>query len=72
MNATIHTLAQARLHKNPYPALKRVSCEFRDGSLILRGCLPTFFLKQMAQAAVAELAGVDRIDNRIEVVSVQG
>ena len=36
--------------------------------LVLRGCLPTYYLKQIAQEAVAPLEGVERIDNRIQVV----
>jgi hypothetical protein len=30
--------------------------------------LPTYYLKQIAQAAVASLKGVQRIDNQIQVV----
>jgi CheY-like chemotaxis protein len=61
--------AEARLRSNPYLALKNVSCEGRDGVLTLRGCLPSYYLKQVAQSAVAGLDGVTRIDNRIEVLT---
>jgi CheY-like chemotaxis protein len=60
---------EKQLRSNPYLALKNVSCECRDGVLTLRGCLPTYYLKQMAQAAAAGVEGVGRIENRIEVVS---
>lgn len=59
--------AAARLHDSPYLSLKAVSCEFRDGVLTLRGCLPTYYFKQMAQTAVAGLEGVVSVDNQIEV-----
>ncbi len=75
MNSAIDTSpivadqARKQLQGQPYRALKHVSCEFRDGALILSGRLPSYFLKQMAQAAVARIAGVERIVNHIEVVT---
>jgi osmotically-inducible protein OsmY len=63
-------LAERRLRSNPYLALKNVSCDSLDGGvLILRGCVPSYYLKQIAQQAVASLDGIERIDNQIEVVS---
>jgi hypothetical protein len=61
--------ARELLQGQPYRALRHVSCEYRDGTLILRGRLPSYFLKQMAQAAVARVPGVERILNHIEVVT---
>ena len=61
-------LARSRLRGNPYPALKDIACEYRAGTLTLRGRLPSFYLKQRAQEAVARIEGVERIDNRIEGV----
>jgi osmotically-inducible protein OsmY len=61
--------AENRLRCNPYLALKNVSCEYREGVLTLRGCLPSYYLKQMAQTAVAHLDGVRQVVNEIEVVA---
>ena len=61
--------AETRLRSNSYLALKNVSCEFSEGILTLRGCLPSYYLKQMAQTAVARIDGVDRIVNEIMVVA---
>ena len=61
--------AERRLRSNSYLALKNVSCDYQAGVLTLRGCLPTYFLKQMAQTAVDCLEGVQRIVNEIEVVA---
>ncbi len=60
--------AEARLRRGGYLALHDVSCEQHGEVLYLRGCLPSYFLKQMAQAIVAEVEGVGEIVNRIEVV----
>jgi len=62
-------LAESRLRSQAYPALRNVSCEFHAGVLTLRGRLPTYFLKQVAQATVALIEGVQRVENQIEVVS---
>jgi osmotically-inducible protein OsmY len=59
--------AESCLRKNAYLVLRNISCEFRGGVLTLRGCLPTYYLKQIAQSVVLGVAGVERIDNQILV-----
>jgi osmotically-inducible protein OsmY len=61
--------AENRLRGNSYLALKNISCEFEDGVLTLRGCVPSYYLKQVAQEAVAPLEGAARIVNQIAVVA---
>ena len=61
--------AENRLRHNSYLALKNVHCDYREGVLTLRGCLPTYYLKQVAQSVVAHVDGVQRIVNEIEVVA---
>ncbi len=62
-------LAERRLRSHPYLALKNISCDWQDGVLVLRGCLPSYYLKQVAQEVVARLAGVEALDNQIQVVT---
>lgn len=61
--------AENCLRHNSYLALKNVRCDYHEGVLTLRGCLPTYYLKQIAQTTVARLEGVQRIVNQIEVVT---
>jgi osmotically-inducible protein OsmY len=61
--------AESCLRSNSYLALKNVSCEYHEGVLTLRGCLPSYYLKQIAQTAVATVDGVSRINNEIEVIA---
>jgi hypothetical protein len=61
-------LAERALRNSPYLVLRNVSCECRDGVLILRGCLPTYYLKQVAQAVVGPVDGVRQVVNEIEVL----
>ena len=61
--------AKERLRHHDYLTLRRISCSYRDGVLTLWGHLPTYYLKQIAQAAVGGIAGVEHINNEIKVES---
>jgi len=60
--------AERALRNSPYLILRNVACEYQEGVLTLRGCLPTYYLKQVAQAVVARVEGVRQVVNDIEVV----
>ena len=68
VTTSITERAEHLLRGNAYLALKNVSCDYRDGILTLNGCLPSYYLKQVAQTAVAGLDGVARVVNHIQVV----
>ena len=59
--------AERRLWGSGYLALRDVSCEVHAEIARLRGRLPSYYLKQMAQAIVAEIEGVRRVVNLIEI-----
>jgi len=40
--------------------------------LVVRGRVPSFYLKQMVQTALKDLEGVRRIDNQVQVVASHG
>ena len=74
LDATLRPLglaerAESQLRRNRHLARKNISCEFDGDVLILRGCLPSYYLKQLAQEAVAALPEGKRIVNQIAVVS---
>ena len=52
-----------------YPILRQVRCEYDEGFLKLRGCVPSYFLKQMAQSAVSACVGLGRVKNELLVAS---
>ena len=66
--ASPQAVAERGLRSSRYSALKHVSCDYQGGVLVLRGCLPTYYLKQVAQAVVARVEGVRQVVNDIEVV----
>ena len=67
MQAKQEELAERCLRSNSYLAMKKITCDYFNGVLILRGHVETYYLKQVAQVAVAQVEGVDRVDNQIEV-----
>jgi osmotically-inducible protein OsmY len=60
--------AKQRILHQPHLTQQRIWCEFDQGRLFLRGQVPSFYFKQIAQEAVAGMEGVRQIVNEIEVV----
>jgi hypothetical protein len=60
--------ARNRIVHHPHLAVQRIWCEYSKQTLFLRGHVPSFYLKQLAQTAVAGLDGVDQVVNDIEVL----
>ena len=67
--AAIVRRAQERLALSPYAALGRVAASYHRGALRLRGCLPSHYLRQVAQELVSGVEGVNDVINQIEVRS---
>ncbi len=65
--ASVEAEARSRLGTSGYHHLQQISCEFHDGVLTLRGLVPTFHLKQVAQTLIRRLEGVGEINNRLAV-----
>jgi osmotically-inducible protein OsmY len=60
--------AKRRIVHQPHLSVQRIWCDFDGGRLILRGQVPSFYFKQLAQEAVADLEGVEQVVNEIEVL----
>ena len=56
-----------RLVGSPYFRLRTVWCDYHEGVLCLRGRVPTYYLKQVAQTIACQVDGVEECMNRIEV-----
>ena len=46
-------MAERCLRSHSHLALSDISCDYFNGVVVLRGCLPSYYLKQLAQEAVA-------------------
>jgi len=67
MDRSLEEAAQSTLRESPYHQLRGVQCEARNGVLILRGQVPSFHMKQLAQTVVQNLGNDVQVDNRIDV-----
>ena len=62
---SIRTEIDSRLR--PFLACGRIDWEYHEGVLILRGQVPSFYMKQMAQELVRHVPAVSRVINRLAV-----
>lgn len=51
--------------------VRAVSCDYDQGVLVLRGRVPSYYCKQLAQETVAHVPGVTEVANAIEVESAR-
>lgn len=56
-----------RLLEERMMSARQITLEYREGVVFLRGQLPSFYQKQLAQETIRNLDGVEQIVNRIEV-----
>jgi hypothetical protein len=66
-NGTVERAAMRRLAKTGYPALKGIECAYWDGTMVLRGRVPSYFHKQLAQEALRSIHDVKQLVNKIQV-----
>jgi hypothetical protein len=66
---SVERVARQRLAKTGYHTLRSVECSFRDGRMILRGEVPSYYHKQLAQESIRNAPHVTQIVNDIEVLS---
>lgn len=72
MDESVSREAESRLRDSSHLFLRHVRCDYDQGRLQLEGKVPSFYLKQLAQSIVQNVEGVERIDNRLTVVSSSG
>jgi hypothetical protein len=67
--SAIADIATACLHTKSPRAFRDVSCEYDEGTIILRGRSSSYYDKQIAQETVRGIDGVNQVVNEIEVLS---
>ena len=58
---------QDAIDHNPYLSRRKLRCEAREGHVVLRGTVRSYFQKQMAQESVRNIDGITSIENCLEV-----
>lgn len=67
-NGPLLEILRRRLQTSQYHALRRLECEeARAGRVRIRGQVPSFFLKQMAQTVAAAVCGPGLVLDEVEV-----
>ncbi|HEX4145473.1 MAG TPA: hypothetical protein VHY91_18350 [Pirellulales bacterium] len=67
MEGCVLERAHAYLHRSPYLPLRTLSCGLDQGVLTVGGCVPTFYLKQLAVAELMQRLCICEINDLIEV-----
>ncbi len=62
----VHNLETA-LVASPYVSGQRLRVESRQGHVVVRGRVGSYYQKQMAQEALLRVEGVEAIENQLEV-----
>lgn len=65
----VQRAARQRLAKTGYPVLKNIECSVSDERIVLRGEVPSYYHKQLAQETVRKTSHEKQIVNHIEVAS---
>jgi osmotically-inducible protein OsmY len=63
----VEATVQSQLQASPYAVLRQIVCEFRDGVVFLRGRVPSYYMKQVAQNIVHCVEGVSEVRNQLDV-----
>ena len=63
----LEQIAYSRLHSSGYVVLRHLTCEYHEGVLAVRGRVPTFYLRQVAQTVLRQVPGVEVFVDHIEV-----
>jgi osmotically-inducible protein OsmY len=62
-----HRIDQA-IQASPFVSGRTLRFETDGSRVVLQGSVQSFFQKQMAQEAIRRIAGVEQIDNHLEVL----
>jgi hypothetical protein len=57
----LRAAALKSLQASGYAAVRRLRCEVTGAVVIVHGVVPSYFLKQMAQAALQQLGGIQGV-----------
>ena len=58
---------ERRFRQSTYCPIRNLKCDFHEGVLTIRGRLPSYYLKQVAQTIARNVDGVEEVVNRVEV-----
>jgi osmotically-inducible protein OsmY len=66
-DGSIRENANRVLRETGYAPLRCITCEVSNGVVELSGSVPSFYVKQLAQAVVLRLEQIRGVENRLHV-----
>jgi hypothetical protein len=63
----LHARVRSSLVNSGYAALAFIGCDVDHNRVILRGSVPSYHLKQLAQVHALRVEGIGRLDNQLKV-----
>jgi hypothetical protein len=60
---------QEQLRNSPYWSVRQLVCDTSGDCVILRGTVPSYYLKQVAQSLAMRIVGLGQVRNVIHVQS---
>lgn len=60
---------QERLRNNPYWSVRQLVCYTSEDCVIVRGTVPSYYLKQVAQSLAMRIVGLGQVRSDIQVQS---
>jgi hypothetical protein len=66
---SVEKAAHKELNNTGYRSLSSVCCRFQEGTLTLKGEVPSYYHKQLAQEAIRQIGNVTAIVNKIDVLT---
>ena len=70
LTASVDRAVRDRIERSPYAFyFNRVMWRLERRHLILNGCVPTFYMKQILQTTLRDIDGVKQIVNDVNVVN---
>jgi len=58
---------QKQFRTSAYWSIRQLVCEIDSEQIVLRGTVPTYYLKQVAQSLALKAIGIERLHSDIEV-----
>ncbi len=61
-------LVHNRLAGSPFITSRSLAVDVETNSVTLRGYVPSYYQKQLAQESIRDIEGIEKIQNKLEVV----
>ena len=58
---------QTQLRASPYWPVRQLVCEINRDRIVVRGTVPCYYLKQVAQTVALKVAGAGRVESDVKV-----